>query len=33
MSGLDIFAWIRLATRRQGLQLALGADGVLIGWK
>lgn len=24
---------LRLATRRQGLQLALGADGVLIGWK
>jgi hypothetical protein len=24
---------LRLATRRQGLQLSLGADGVLIGWK
>lgn len=24
---------LRLATRRQGLQMSLGADGVLIGWK
>lgn len=24
---------IRLATKRRGLQLSLGADGVLIGWK
>ncbi len=24
---------LRLATRRQGLQLSLGADGVLVGWK
>lgn len=24
---------LRLATRRRGLQLSLGADGVLIGWK
>ncbi|SDG44172.1 hypothetical protein [Bosea robiniae] len=24
---------LRLVTRRQGLQLSLGADGVLIGWK
>jgi hypothetical protein len=24
---------LRLASRRQGLQMSLGADGVLIGWK